>query len=509
MTRHRATLAGHTGPVESARFSPDGARLATVGMDRTVRIWSVADGKELAQRPTAGQAMAIAWAPDGKALAHGDGKAVRLWRPDGTAEPVALGGHTDNVTALGFSPDGKVLASASRDRTVRLWTSGTGECVGVLTPPEDVESYPERLAFSADGTQLVAAGLGEDVLVWDVARRRISERLRGHEGGVASLVAGPSGSVWILGNDRTVKFWDPAIRDEDTLISLSEGQPRGLAARFGGSGEALLAVGRGEVVELWDPANAEKAAVLRGHEGQIRSVTFSPDGKLLASAGVDKRVNLWEVAERPRLVQLEGHRATLTTLAPSPDGKLLLTGGRDRMLRLWDLEQKRSAGAWEAHEAEVVFAAFAADGTLVSVSRDGVMRHWSADGQQVLSAFKVAEAGAGATLSAALSPDGKLLASSGLGGAVRVQAVADGGKVVSLAGHPGGAGALAFSPDGKTLASGGRDKAVRLWDSGDLRRAAGVDPRRPRAGARVLSGRQALGGGQPADGGRALRRPER
>ena len=198
----------------------------------------------------------------------------------GAAEPRTLLGHTYNIYALAFSPHGDLLASASGDETVKLWSVAAGHLRQTLAG----HTGPVYgVAFSPDGRWLVSASGDGTVRMWDAADGQVRQVLRGHEGAVYSVAVSPRGDVIASG-------------------------------------------GEDRIVRLWKPAGGEAVAELTGHTGDVYGLAFSPDGRLLASGSRDKTIRLWEPATGRLVRVLTGHTSDVYRLAFSPDGSLLGVG---------------------------------------------------------------------------------------------------------------------------------------------------------------------------------------
>jgi RNA polymerase sigma factor (sigma-70 family) len=242
-------------PVRAVAFSPDGTLLATGGQDGTVKFWEVEKRAERATpKPaagpaaqTAGAVLALAFHPDGRVLAVAAGKTVRLWDVATGKELAVCSGHALAVGSVAFSPDGKTLATASADRSVRLWDAATGK---ELHRFERHSDWVNAVAFSPGGKRLASVGKDRTVQLWDLERRELVCTLRGHTGEVRAAVFTPDGKYLLTGgDDRTARVWD--VTREGPLDVLGHtASVRSLAlSRDGG----LLAVaGADNVVKLWE-----------------------------------------------------------------------------------------------------------------------------------------------------------------------------------------------------------------------------------------------------------------
>jgi WD40 repeat protein len=458
-----AKLAGHTGGVRGVALSADGQLLVSGSEDGTVRLWEASTRRVLTiLEGHTGQVWGVALSADGHLLASGseDGT-IRLWESSTGRVLATLQGHTHAgagragaVWSVALSADGQLLASGGFDGTVRVWAASPESGWRLVATLEGHTSAVWGVALAADG-QLLASGSGDGTArLWEASTGRLLATLHGHTSGVWSVALAADGRLLASGSgDGTARLWDVSA-------SLERGRP--FAERSADSGSSPAA----------PPSGGRLLATLQGHTSVVRGAALSADGQLLASAGFDGAVRLWEASTGRPLATLLGRTDGVRAVALAADGQLLASGSLDGAVRVWDASSGRPLTTLQGHVGTVRGVALAADAQLLASSgEDGTVRLW--DPRSACSAGQGASGGqrlatlqghTGGVWGVALSADGRLLASGGGDGAVRLWEASTGRLLRTLQGHTSGVWGVSLSADGQLLASGGGDGAVRLWD---------------------------------------------
>lgn len=373
-----------------------------------------------------------------------------------------LHGHSAGVRAVAFSRQG-ILASASDDGTVRLWSPRTHRQLGA--PLDDGLGMVTSVAWSPDGRTLASGDDGGTIRLWDPrTHRQIGTALNRPDAPVLSVAFDRSGRTLAAGaRDGAIALWDSRThRQVGTLRSPGSGVDD---VAFSPDGRMLAAGGDDGRVRLWDPRTQRQLGSLAGHSDAVTGVAFSPNGRILASASADRTIVLWNPRTRRRLGKALAARGRILDVAFSPNGRILASAGDDHAVELWDPTSHRRLGEPLAGHAQAVNGvAFSPDGRiLASASDDDTIRLWDParheqlDGEPGLDVPPVGNV--------ALAPDARTLASARMDKTIRLLDVRTGRRIgTPLVGHTAPVGAVAFSPDGRTLASGSDDHTVRVWD---------------------------------------------
>ncbi len=234
----------------------------------------------------------VAYSPDGKTLASGGDKTIKLWAVKTGNLLQTFTGHSNLVTSVAYSPDGKTLASASNDNTIKLWAVKTGNLLHTFTG----HSYwVGSVAYSPDGQTLASASNDNTIKLWDVKTGNLLHTFVGH-----------SNSVW--------------------------------SVAYSPDGQTLASGSRDNTIKLWEVKTGNLLQIFTGHFHWVTSVAYSPDGKTLASASNDTTIKLWEVKTGNLLQIFTGHSHWVTSVAYSPDGQTLASGSGDKTIKIWRLK---------------------------------------------------------------------------------------------------------------------------------------------------------------------------
>ena len=285
--------------------------------------------------------LAVAFSPDGRTLASGSrDRTIRLWDTNTGEHKLTLEGHTDGVTCLSFSPDGSTLASGSWDDTIRLWDAKTGQHLQTL---EEHTDGVRSVVFSPDGSTLASGGYDNTLRLWDTETGQHKPVLEGHTDYIRSVVFSPDGSTLASGSyDRTLRLWDAETGQHKLTL---EGHTDGvLSVAFSPDGSTLASGSYDRTLRLWDAETGQHKLTLEGPMDDVNSVAFSPDGSTLVSGGYvdtirfyDDTLRLWDAKTGQHLQTLRGHRHAVASVAFSGDGSMLASGSYDDTVQVWEL----------------------------------------------------------------------------------------------------------------------------------------------------------------------------
>ncbi len=430
-------LEGHEGPIRDHSFSPDGQFIVSAGDDHVIRTWDAHRGTLVKTIELASDAWTCCINPSGTQLATVEGHPQYRGRPGSTLILVdvssgeivhRLVGHEQGVTSCAFSPNGRLIVTASLDQTLRLWDTTQGTQVTTIATDDEVRAC----ALSLDGRRVLSGAKSGDLCLWDAETGARMARFRGHSSPIVSCALSPDGTEAVSGSiDRTVRLWNAGDNSD--------------------SGE--------------DP----------GHQGRVCAVSFSRDGRSIASAGEDGTARTWDAESGLVSRVLVGHGHAVQACAFSFDQRVLLSADERGGVRQWDLGEgvEHASQKVLTSDSPMRTSVFSPDSRAVAfavantahVAIAGVDSRWSEGGRFATLPTRA--------VACDYSPDGRRLATVGHDG-LKVWSALPPGQDVSSTGQKElqrldnpvrDYGACAFSPDGRFILSSQNDHALVLWDT--------------------------------------------
>jgi WD40 repeat protein len=461
----RVSLRGHTSSLTAALFSPDGRHVLTSSTDGTARIWRRdGTGQPIVLRGHEAAIHFAAFSPDGqRVLTLSEDTTARIFRADGSGEPIVLRGASGSLVHGGFSPDGRRVVTASMDGKARLYDAEGGNMVAL----EGHGASLTQARFLPDGARIVTASDDGTARVWDSRVKFRSVTLSGHRGPVLFVTTTPDGSRIVTASlDHTARVFSSDGKGRAVVLEGHSGPVLHVDVSPDGTRVATASVDRAARIFRIDGTG--EPLLLLGHTRAVTHVEFRPDGRLLATASADETARLWSADGAGESVALKGHAAPIRSVRWSPDGTELVTASADRTEQSID----RSAKIWRMpffdpaqpstnKSSPYHSAHLDAEGKrFVAACEDNTARLLRLDGGEETVVFEGHE---GWVASASLSPKGDRIATASFDKTARVWNANGQGEPVVLRGHEAAVRHVAFSPDGTRVMTASEDGTARVF----------------------------------------------
>ncbi|MEM9805488.1 MAG: WD40 repeat domain-containing protein [Cyanobacteria bacterium P01_D01_bin.56] len=419
------------------------------------RLWQAVYGVREKNRISGHQdwVLSARFSPNGRYLASAsDDGTVRLWTAHGKLLQVFTG-HRGSVLDVAFSQDSQLIGSAGDDFTIRLWQL-SGECLHILNGHSGAVN---SVVFSPTQRLIASASNDHTIRLWSQDGQWI-KTLEGHIDWVRSVAFSPDGEHLVsAAEDGTLCLWNTA---GELLQTMSSHAGWVLQAMFSPDGQTIISGGDDHLIKLWN-LEGELIQCFEGHQNWVRDLCFSPDGQRIISASDDRNIYVWDL-QGQILDQLKGHRSSVLSLAMHPQGTQVVSTSDDNTVRLWQLEPSVSIPVLTGHHGMVWDVCWQPNGSkLVSVGADQTLRVWNGQDEQLL---KTVQGHNSSIYSVDWRADGEMIASASADHTVKLW-TPDGKLLHTVKGHQNAVWSVKFSPDGGHLASAGSDRNIRLWNT--------------------------------------------
>lgn len=495
------TFAGHWDSVVSTVTTPDGKRLISVSLDRTLRLWDLNSGAPLMHfYGCIGTAGSFVVTADGQSLIYAtDDHCLVMYDLNSGTLLRRFRGHTSKIGTCLVTPDGQLVISSASDSSIRVWRVQTGEQLALLTGHQ---SPPSSGAVTKEGRFLVTGSWDHTLRVWDLKTGRNVRTLQGHTGAISGFAITADGKYVVSSSwDHTLRLWDLTTGVKIHVLVGHTAPVNGCTITP--DGRFAVSASDDHSLKVWDLQGGRELRTLFGHSAAVKGCVMSPDGKSVISVSEDATLRQWDISTGTLLRTFAGHIATVSACAVAPDGRQLISASEDRTLKLWDLSAEPDGSREGGHVDAITGLWLSPDGLqLVSASEDRTVKLWDLLGGAVTSTIFGHE---DAVTALAGSPDGKSLVTVSADRTVAVWDLQSGAEKLRFATTAAASGeqaksgsaALAFpsddhmielwgmpmdgqrstelslrgrvrgcavTPDGKHLVTGSSDKLVRLWD---------------------------------------------
>lgn len=520
-------------PMAALAFSPDSTLLAAGDEAGNVAVIDLDSGRVLTEsgetRDTGNSITSLAWtggfAASGSpqlAIGFNDGSVLlgRVTRSVSGSDSHELvveveGGldrQSSGVTAMAYSPNGRILATGNRTGVINLWDAERLEWVGMLEGHELANAIL-GLSWSPDGKQLLSGGKDESTILWDILTLSVISTLSEKNGPIVNVtfaldgasfasvadsgvlhvwksehldegvdtdrfVEGLSGVAWSPDGQKLlaatdsgqIQLWslDEGLRLRERLITLTghSMDNQWVAGMAWSPDGRRLAAGRGHQLLLWDTATAKPERILEGHTSLVSAVDWSPSGDRLVSASRDNSAIIWDAETGDRLFLLEGHTQSVADVDWSADGHWIASAGSlDDTVRVWDPESGQLVTTLSGNDFGVWSVAWSPDShTLAAGNNDGAILFWEVDDDGRFSLEDSLRRHLNWIADLSWSPDGSRIASAGADNRVLITDLAT-NKAETYVGHLAPVRGVAFNHDGTRLASVSRDGLAIVWDA--------------------------------------------
>jgi WD40 repeat protein/serine/threonine protein kinase len=450
-------------------FSADGRRLVAE-VSQGLQVWDAKTGEEIQTVPIVPAGCGrICFSPDGRRLAAAlwNGRNVKVFGWDGEklVEFCTLEGHSAPVMAVSYSPDGKCLASGT-EKEIKLWEADSLRAIRTVQTPA------QELAFTPDSQTLYAsATCAKSTPVhtwtrWDVTTQNESPALS------LEISVEPNFAMHCLSRDGKVLFLAHGAHYPSSVRAIDTASGKDIYPRLGHvaplnaiaispDGGTLASAGEDRAVKVWNLADGRVLQSFAVHTDAVWGLAFSREGKLLATGSRDGTITLWDIPRGMQIRTLHGHSRSPSRIQFSPDGRMLAAGGESGIVKRWDLASGEEASPLPGPTGIVRCVAFSPDGKLLAAggeNRTVLVHDLVGGGSQK---FKTPSA----VNEVAFSPDGRTLAAVGDAPEAAVWLCnLETRQETTLQGHTGHVYSVAFSPTAPVLATCAEDGTVRLWD---------------------------------------------
>jgi WD40 repeat protein len=338
-------------------------------------------------------------------------------------------GHTDKINTALFSPDGKLVITASDDKTARIYEMSSGKELQVLVGHTGVIN---SAVFSFDGKLALTSSDDKTARIYEVSSGKELRVLRGHTNCVNFGVFSPDGKLALTASlDTTARIYEVSSGKE--LQVLSGYTAKLNSAVFSPDGKLALTSSEDSTARIYDVTSGKEIYVLGGHTDRVESAVFSPDGKLALTASWDNTARIYEVSSGKELQVLSGHTDGVSFVVFSPDGKLALTASRFGIAYIYEVSTGKEIQSFSRGYEMMSSAVFSPDGKLILTSSDSTAIIYDvSSGKEI----QVLSGHSNIINSANFSPDGKLILTASWDHTARIYEVITGKELQVLSGHP-------------------------------------------------------------------------
>jgi WD40 repeat protein len=447
------TLEEHTSEVTCLSITPDGLRAVSGSKDETIRVWDLRRSKCIYTFSSLGDyARNVCVAMDGKSAVVGSSlkKVLSTWNIEDGQYLNALSGHTEVISHLFSTPDGRWLISGSRDKTLRFWDMESNQCLLILKGHTDAISCT---CMTPDALFAVSASEDNTLRVWDLKSGNCIQTIEKTTDNVQLLINRSAFNVDVHGGNYTKNY----IK---SICVSSDGQ------------YAVAVTASESKMKVWDLKSGLCIRTLEGHTDGVTNVVIMPDGHSVVSGSKDGTIKVWELMSAKCLRTLEGHLSKVNSVCITADGKHIVSGSEDKTIRVWEWKSGQCLHVLEGHTGSITCVNLTPDNQrIVSLSEDQSLRIWDPENGKCL---RTIEGHTDGVTCVSLTPDGKNLItgsdhsiSAGIDDSLRVWDLEDGRCLQILKGFSTtrGISCIFVTPDGQNALIGVKGSSkLQIWD---------------------------------------------